>query len=226
MIQKPGVSNKKTMNKYKKLKKDDLIEVVEVLSETLDKIQFTVARHISAKYRNGRPKSAIHIKNLSYHFIPHGSRLTASLILKARSVLELNRKHRTYPSYKFLDAGCGAGNVMLLAFKACFSVYGLEIDPTTIAFAEKLEILPGRGLIKRQNILTYKDYSKYDVIYFFRPIINELKQREFENRLKDQMKIGAILIPILAADTSITRDKRFKRIHVEQYYYIYLKVTK
>lgn len=209
--------------KYKKLKRDELIRVAEIMGRTLDHLYNITSKHISTKYKKGRNKSAVHIKNLSYHFIPHESRLVASLLLKARAVLKLTEKPNIFTSYSFLDTGCGIGNVMLLASKIGFDVYGLEIDPTVIAFAEKLKILP--GCIIKQNILTYKKYGKFDVIYFYRPIASTPKQTKFEKILKEQMKIGAILIPIFKADKSIIRDKRFKRIHVEQHSYIYQKVT-
>jgi SAM-dependent methyltransferase len=212
------------MNKYKKLKKDDLIRIADIMGRTLDYLHNIAARHISAKYKKGNRASAIHKKNLSYSFIPYDSQTLVPLLLKTRSVLNLTEKPNIFTSYRFLDAGCGAGNVMLLASKIGFDVYGLEIDPTIIAFTEKLKILP--GCIKRQNILTYKRYGEYDVIYFFRPIANKTKQAKFEKLLKEQMKIGAVLIPVFEADRGIIRDKRFKRIHVDQRSHIYQKIAK
>lgn len=61
------------MQRYKRLKKDELIRSVEILSDTLNCIQATTAKHISTKYKKDEIKSAIHKKNLSYPFIPYDS---------------------------------------------------------------------------------------------------------------------------------------------------------
>jgi 2-polyprenyl-3-methyl-5-hydroxy-6-metoxy-1,4-benzoquinol methylase len=205
------------------LNREQLIKTIAVLSGTLDKLQSLAANKISTKYRNNC-RSAIHKKNKSYSFLPLSTRAAVAQIVKAYDVLRLTiTADNPYPVYKFLDAGCGIGNIMLLATKTGFSAYGLEIDPTIIHFAKKVDICPNN--IIKQNILTYKNYSEYDVIYFYRPITNGAKQVKFENCVRNQMKKGAILIPNFMSDRNIETDTKFKKIIVERMSYIYQKVT-
>jgi len=43
------------------------------------------------------------------------------------------------------------------------------------------------------DCLTF-DYGDYDVIYFYRPFIDDEKQRLFESRLIDTAKVGAYIV--------------------------------
>jgi 2-polyprenyl-3-methyl-5-hydroxy-6-metoxy-1,4-benzoquinol methylase len=207
---------------HKKIDRDQFIKIVNVLTSTLDHLQSLAANKIGIKYKKGY-NSAVHRKNGSYSFIPFSTRIAVAQIIKAYDLLRLSiTADNPYPSYKFLDAGCGIGNIMLLAGKTGFNVYGLEIDPTIIRFVKEIGIYSNN--IIKQNILTFKHYNKYDVIYFYRPIINGNKQARFENRVKDQMKQGAILIPNLIVDMSIKKDSRFKEITIERFSHIYQKI--
>lgn len=208
---------------YEKLNRDQLIRIVDILTGTLDRVQSLAANKIGIKYKKNY-RSAVHRKNKSYPFIPFHTKTAVAQIMKAYNVLTSTRRPNTYPTYKFLDAGCGIGNIMLLASKIGFTVYGLEIDPTIIRFAREIGLYSNN--IIKQNILTYRSYSKYDVIYFYRPIVDEVKQAKFEKRVKDQMKQGAILIPNLMADQSIKTDPRFEKILVERFSRIYQKIKK
>lgn len=208
----------------KRLKKDQLIRIVDVLANTLDRLQSLTANKICMEYKN-KYHSAVHEKNGSFSFVPFTTRFAVAQIIKAYDVLRLDcGVDKPYRAYRFLDAGCGIGNIMLLAIKVGFSVNGLEIDPTIIRFAKEINMCHS-GIIK-QNILTYKQYDKYDVIYFYRPIRNGAKQAKFENCVRNQMKQGAILIPNLIADRSLETDTRFKKILVERFSYLYQKVAK
>jgi SAM-dependent methyltransferase len=205
----------------KKLNKKQLIRIIYVLTDAVDFAHEKSRYEIYAKIKNY--KSAIQKKNGSYQFVPFPTRSVITQLIKAYDTLYLSNIDSFYPFYKFLDAGCGIGNIMLLANQIGFISYGLEIDPTTTNFAMKRGIEFDR--IIKQNILTYKCYNEYDVIYFYRPIIDDKKQTKFENRVKDQMKLGAILIPVLQVNKSVKNDKRFKTISVENGVYIYQKIT-
>lgn len=207
---------------YKKLNRDQLTRIINTLTSVLDQLQSLAANRIGAKYKKDY-SSAIHRKNKSYPFIPYGTRTAVAQIMKAYDVLDSARRPNTYSVYKFLDAGCGIGNTMLLARKIGLDAYGLEIDPTILRFAKEIGICPNN--IIKQNILTYKSYGKYDIIYFYRPIKNGAKQTKFEKHVKDQMKQGAILIPNLMADQRLETDTRFKKVLVERFSRIYQKIT-
>ena len=160
-----------------------------------------------------------------YGFIPNGPEPVITSLIKA---MDLLKKHNPAPrdkyiSYKFLDAGCGAGNIMLLANCLGFDVWGIERDEVTIKLARKLfhrSKKPGHGIIKA-DLTEYKGYGGYDVIYYYQPM-HEKKMNIFVDALCNQMKVGAVVIAF-GGGCQILKDKRFKQ-HKSQYVYIYRKI--
>jgi len=92
---------------------------------------------------------------------------------------------------KFLEVGCGIGTKILLA-NAFFDAHGIEIEDRNIALARIL----GAETASKGDCLTYEGYGDFDFLYFFRPIIEPQKEAEFERRIHDQMKSGAVIAPI------------------------------
>ena len=91
---------------------------------------------------------------------------------------------------KFLEVGCGIGTKVLLA-QVFFDGHGIEFDRTI----EKASVLGVKNLTQA-DCLAYDKYGEYDFLYFFRPIRAAEKQIEFEHRIHDQMKSGAVIAPI------------------------------
>lgn len=204
----------------KKLSKDQLIRIIDILTSVADFAQERTQQELYTKHKAYR--SAIQKRGGLYEFIPLYTRAAIIYLIKAYDTLVRRELDSFRSHFKFLDAGCGVGNIMLLASEIGFTSYGLEIDPTTICFAKKRGIRP--DYIIRQDILTYKCYNDYDVIYFYRPIIKDKKQTKFEKIVKGQMKLGAILIAVGQADKGIVTDKRFKKILVGSNRFIYQKI--
>ena len=75
-----------------------------------------------------------------FGFIPKGPESVITSLIKAMDLLRKHnpKAHDKYIAYKFLDAGCGAGNMMLLANCLGFEVWGIERDEDTIKLARKL----------------------------------------------------------------------------------------
>jgi 2-polyprenyl-3-methyl-5-hydroxy-6-metoxy-1,4-benzoquinol methylase len=103
------------------------------------------------------------------------------------------------PPVKFLDCGCGPGNILLLAagvaetLSICHEVHGLEYDPVAVMMAEA--ICSPRGIkVQQANILEYEGYENFDIIYFYRPLSDAHKEWEFERRLFSSVKPGTIII--------------------------------
>lgn len=98
---------------------------------------------------------------------------------------------------KFLDAGCGVGFVNLLASYHGFDSYGIDIDYDYLKKARKLnhEFDYDKKHFLKRDILKFKDYSKFDVIYYFCPLFfNTEAQIKFERKVEKEMKKGAYLI--------------------------------
>lgn len=121
-----------------------------------------------------------------------------------------SRKGKPINSLKFLDAGCGIGNVLLFFELAGFITDGIEIDNKNVKTAKKL--VPQNIRITKGDILTFKNYSHYDIIYFYHPFYSIKKQEEFEAKVANDAKKGALIIAYSC--TSIFKhDSRFKCIN-------------
>jgi SAM-dependent methyltransferase len=88
---------------------------------------------------------------------------------------------------KFLDLGCGAGNVLRFADNIGYNVKGIEFNAELLKYtgAYKTEIKDIREL--DENI-----YSTFDVIYTYRPLKLELE--EYLVRVIQNMKTGSFII--------------------------------
>lgn len=145
------------------------------------------------RYGEGHPDTS---DEGHFGFIPSEPGPILTALIKAKHLLrenDLSTYSRGYPTYKFLDAGCGVGNIMLLANCIGFDAWGIERDPETIKLACKLDCHGGEHIIK-SDMVEYKDYGKYDVIYYYQPMRSE-KMKVFVDALHSQIKVGAIVIP-------------------------------
>lgn len=109
--------------------------------------------------------------------------------------------------YSFVDAGCGVGHKVFLAQVLGFSnVTGIDIEPQYLSAAKKVikqffedgfkeDLMFKKIKFIKQNILE-TDYSDYDVIYFYVPLREHAKEVEFEKRVVETAKSGAIIIGI------------------------------
>lgn len=114
---------------------------------------------------------------------------------------------------KFIDCGCGVGNVVLMAHFAGFDAYGIEYDPVTLQRGRRLfkQFRVNPKKLFRGDILEYPNYADYDVIYCYCPMCNDEKEQAFENKVKLDMKVGAL--------TCGLRDRNDNRIGKERAYF-------
>ena len=198
-----------------------------ITANAFDKIQNKIANHINVRSNYYCEQE----RQESYSFIPISTAYVTHQLITAYD--HLIKKQKSFSSLQttksfpicdplsFLDAGCGTGNIMLLAFCTGFCpAYGLEVDSAVIKIAKIIN--PLFRSIKKQNIMTYKEYGKYDVVYYYCPFCNKEKQTKFEERVEDQMKIGALLIANCKMSKKILKDKRFCKIESG----VFEKITK
>ncbi len=110
---------------------------------------------------------------------------------------------------RFLDIGCGIGNILLFAEQMDFEVWGIEKDPFPYKVAAKL--VDSRRVISA-DIWEYEDYGQFRVIYYFRPFHEGNTQRRFERFIEDQLQPGGILIANRKMSNDIDDDPRFRRL--------------
>jgi SAM-dependent methyltransferase len=100
-----------------------------------------------------------------------------------------------YRPCSFIEVGCGVGrNIYLLSATTRFhfdKIVGFDIVEAYVAAGQKYFGL-GSNLFFA-DCLTF-DYGGYDIIYFYRPFVDDDKQKLFETRLIDTSKVGAYII--------------------------------
>lgn len=121
-------------------------------------------------------------------------------LMYIRQYLESRHTHRPL---KFLDCGCGIGNILMIASCTGFHATGIEHELDTYKLGR--DILDNRSASKNDdrnnidiikgNILFFRHYKDYDVIYYYTPIMNRQLQAKFVRKLVKNAKIGAIIIP-------------------------------
>jgi len=173
-------------------------------------------------------------KNGSFPFIPMGTQSVAKdFVLTADLIRQKSRKYCEQPTHwmynktsyqlTFLDAGCGIGNIMLIAnmFGLGGEQHGIEYDKKTIDAAHKfLRTYSDRNnfVIHHGDILTFPNYKDYDIIYYYCPFSSYLLQAFFEERLEDEVKVGTIIMPYLKRSDVVRKDSRFKRLTTRRNY--------
>ena len=151
-------------------------------------------------------RATLNQTDIEYPFVAMDTRQVLDQLLFVSSYIHASwRSAGELP--KFVDIGCGFGNVMLFAEQMDFQVFGLEKDEASLEVARSL--FEPEQLIQ-EDIRNYTGYDRFDVIYYFCPLTEG--QREFERFVEDRMKKGAILIANYKRSQDINEDRRFRRL--------------
>lgn len=147
----------------------------------------------------------------------HFSFIPANNVSNLAKTLAMIREYIKAPSAKFLDCGCGIGNVMLIAKSLGFDAYGIEYDEEIYKTA--LELTQNRYNNIKQvihgDVTTFGHYANYDVLYFFSPINDKEKKCKFIEKLSNDTKVGGIIYSY-SPPVDFSRDVRFKAISETQ----------
>ena len=130
-----------------------------------------------------------------YPFIPRDIDHAMCMIMAAKTYLEKTSNRRS-GKFKFLDAGCGVGNIVMLAYAAGFDAYGVEYDPKTLEWGKSLfeQFLLEPERLMQGDILEFNNYADYDVIYAYCPMLKGELERRFEEKAAQEAKPGAVII--------------------------------
>ncbi|MGD9161704.1 MAG: methyltransferase [Desulfobacteraceae bacterium] len=155
----------------------------------------------------------------SYKFIPNHAPDVVQCFLKATYILcRETLWTRSKNSLRFLDVGCGFGNIMLLAKATSLAneIHGLEHNVSNVRAAKRLlGVKRGKESIYKVikgNALKFNGYGNYDIIYFYQPFQDYELAKQFERRLIHQMQVGAAVIPFLPNYIGEKPDERLKNV--------------
>lgn len=158
-------------------------------------------------------------KKGSYHYIPIGTSFIIKRFIAIRKWIKIQDE---YPikteNNKFLDAGSGIGNVLLLAKAVGLAKHftGIEFNEPTHKMAKKLvNNREGNFKLILDNILTYNKYNNFDILYYYCPLNNRRLEVYFEELIEDAASIGTIIIPMMKLGKQISNDSRIKKIKLE-----------
>lgn len=161
--------------------------------------------------------------NGAYQYIPNTSPYVFMQYLSAVTYL---KQYYETKNIKFLDAGCGIGNILaminFIQQTLCINtIYtGLELDPALAAFGNTFLGFPewytgeNKPIIE-QDITTYTGYTKHNIIYYYCPIANATFEDYFEEYLEDECAVGTIILPNMKRGRAIHEDYRFKKLVVD-----------
>jgi SAM-dependent methyltransferase len=198
---------------------DSNVGRLEKINSTLTDAFNNLARGEERKF-HGNEKACRHSKSRyvegHYHFIPRPSHIIMDLLTHSMQYISA-RSNMTAP--KFLDCGCGVGNVVILAHFAGFEAYGIEYDKITLARGRRL--LKQFGIptnrLMQGDILDYPKYHEYDLLYGYCPMCNGKLERKFEEKLRLDMKIGALV-------AGLGGTLNFEKIGKERIYFKLLRL--
>jgi 2-polyprenyl-3-methyl-5-hydroxy-6-metoxy-1,4-benzoquinol methylase len=184
----------------------DFPELTE--EEEIRDIFFGIINRFIGLYTRASQKHSQNDTANEYPFVPMDTR---QLFDQLRfTALYLRENSPANEPFTLLDIGCGIGNVMLFAEQMGFDVYGFEKDEYPLRIAQKLM---GEERVAQDDLWRYDGYSRFDVIYYFRPLANGGDERRFERMIEDAMRPGAILIANRKMSEEIFADARFARLH-------------
>jgi len=165
-----------------------------------------------------------------YCFIP--SKQSDDVVRRIMHAQQHLRSQDRIRELKFLDCGCGIGNILVIASYLGLDATGIEYELDTYKLGKDVftfRSIHGRHIrMIRGNIIFFQHYGDYDIIYYYSPIHNRRMQMMFVRKLAKNAKIGAIVIPYNIpyepCEGSFENNPSFRRIgSMETGYYEKIK---
>lgn len=170
-------------------------------------ILFGVINRFLGYFTRDSQRESINDPGTEYPFVPMDTRQVFDQILLARE--ELRARQGEDVELSFIDIGCGIGNVLLFAEMMGFRVAGIEKDIFPCRVAQKLF---DERAVTPTDIWEFEEFSRFDVVYYFRPFHDGNMQRRFEEYIEDRVRPGGVLIANRKMSDKIETDPRFSRL--------------
>jgi len=154
-----------------------------------------------------------------WHFVPQDAERAFGVLSGIYNVLKEEGAF-DFPTSTptFIDAGCGIGNIVMIARCIGYRAYGIELNDKYVDMAE--EILTSQIAtydhynVKKGDILKEGDWGKYNVIYYFQPIKDQQLEIEFEKKVEEMAKPGAFIVAGMKRDHSFRKSDKFSKVKI------------
>ncbi len=139
--------------------------------------------------------------NHSYPYIPNNHKNIANYLDDAFHFITTKRnikysRKRYQGQLRFLDAGCGIGNIVTLAHAVGFKAHGIELNTEYLKIARKMTTnLYPKPYFECADIITFDKYHRYNLIYYYVPINDNILQTALEFNLIRGMEVGSYMMP-------------------------------
>ena len=136
----------------------------------------------------------MHITRIT--FIPNATNKVVNQLIYTLTKLKEREPRRS--AFRFLDVGCGIGNIIMLAKYTGFrQAHGIEFDQShRKRFLNNNDIYQSGSEVQVfwQDAMKFTNYGAYDVVYMYRPIHDYAMQGKLERIVSGTMKKGAYLL--------------------------------
>lgn len=184
---------KKLLHKPIRDKEFDDFEFRGLALDTTSRLLTQLSRVYQNEIRRNEKRLRAHDKRGHYTYIARITEDILSMLIPIRQ--HFDRMRKAPSRIKFLDCGCGIGNVVLLARGLGFDAYGIEYDKETLAYGKNLFKKLGQDPARlfQGDLLEFDGFDEYDVLYLYCPMVDSRKQRIFQDRLLIGAKVGALI---------------------------------
>lgn len=182
---------------------------LKIMDQEQKEIFFNIINRFVGFHSRDAARNTCNDTECEYPFVAMDTRQVFAQLEFVARYLGLTPDSVPTPPPRFLDVGCGIGNILLFAEQFGFEVFGIEKDGYPFQVAARLI---GEESIAQADIWTYGGYGGYEVLYYYRPFSGREQQLRFEKLIEDSMKTGGILIANHKNSDAIDQDRRFERL--------------
>ena len=164
-------------------------EQISILTRCLDQAYNILRR----EYYEMRP-------NYNYYpFIPMHSRAALEELIIAQD--HFTKLGMDIRALRFLDVGCGLGNIMEIAGGIGFQSFGIEYNEGLIHKALFTTFKMDKKVLKNEmegvffgDAFKFNFYDQFNVIYLYRPVRDPVLEGKLEQLIENEMAVGTIYI--------------------------------
>lgn len=174
-----------TKKEYENIKKD-----TDNYSMLLDCIARSLSEACREEHIIGKEKLKVNNKleingNQCWQYIPTMPTSFYNILSKVKNYMKKEKIIGSgYCTPRFLEPGCGVGFNLMIANRLGFDSTGLEYSDKVIGIGK--QIFSNSKIIKN-DIMKYTDYDKFDVIFYYMPLVDTDHSYNYDGKKKPKI---------------------------------------